>query len=210
MGDVVQKKIASATEAQGVNHNTYVAGREAARLERWRANFHSIPFVGAWIELKQLPHTAESKAYIGLGGRLLGTVGALGAYFLARETNATWLLAAAYSGFFLNLFNRIPLPPFNGGCITAVLSPRVWLFRVPVTVALFLWKPSPMLVLMAMLAAPSAWKAIKYRKTTGPQDHKPTGHRHLAGPLSAVKLPLNACRGHSQPPCQQDVAGAAH
>ena len=157
--------------------------------------------MGAWIELKRSPHTAETRAHVGLGGPLLGTVGAMGAYFLARETNATWLLAVAYSGFFLNLFNRIPISPSDGGCITAVLSPRVWLSGVPVTVALFLWTPSPMFVLMALLAAPSAWKAIKYCKTTRPQDHKPTGHRQQAGPLSAVKLPFNACRGHSQPPC---------
>jgi hypothetical protein len=29
---------------------------------------------------------------------------------------------------------------------------------------LFLWRPSPMLILMALLAAPQAWKAWKYRK----------------------------------------------
>jgi Zn-dependent protease len=122
-----------------------------------------IPFVGAWIELKQLPHDAETEAYVGLGGPLLGTVGAIGAYFLARETGATWLLAVAYSGFFLNLFNLIPISPFDGGRITAVLSPRIWLLGVPIMVALFFWKPSPMLVLMALLAAPQAWKAFKYR-----------------------------------------------
>ena len=45
-----------------------------------------IPFLGAWIALKQLPHDAETEAYVGLGGPLLGTVGALGAYFLARNS----------------------------------------------------------------------------------------------------------------------------
>src|ERR1700709_2608134 len=44
-----------------------------------------IPFVGAWIELKQRPHDAETEAYIGLAGPMLGTVGAIGAYFLARN-----------------------------------------------------------------------------------------------------------------------------
>ncbi len=122
-----------------------------------------IPFVGAWVELKDLPHDAETEAYVGLGGPLIGSLGALACYFVARETDSNLLLAISYSGFFLNLFNLIPISPFDGGRITAVLSPRVWLLGIPVMVGLFLWRPSPMLILMAVLAAPQAWKAIKYR-----------------------------------------------
>jgi Zn-dependent protease len=122
-----------------------------------------IPFVGAWIELKQLPHDAETEAYVGLGGPLLGTLGTIVCYFIARSYDATWLLAVAYAGFFLNLFNLIPLSPFDGGRITAVLSPRIWLLGVPVLGALFVYRPSPMLFVFALLAAPQLWKAIKYR-----------------------------------------------
>jgi len=122
-----------------------------------------IPFVGAWVELKDMPHDAETEAYVGLGGPLLGTVGALACYFLARDQDSNLLLAIAYSGFFLNLFNLIPLSPFDGGRITAVLSPRVWLLGVPVLVALFFWRPSPMLILMSVLAAPQLLKAIRYK-----------------------------------------------
>jgi len=122
-----------------------------------------IPFVGAWVELKDMPHDAETEAYVGLGGPLLGTVGALACYFLARDQDSDLLLAIAYSGFFLNLFNLIPLSPFDGGRITAVLSPRIWLLGVPVLAALFFWRPSPMLILMALLAAPQLLKAIRYK-----------------------------------------------
>lgn len=123
-----------------------------------------IPFVGAWIELKDLPHDAQTEAFVGLGGPLIGTVGATFCYLLARQTGTDWLLAVAYSGFFLNLFNLIPISPFDGGRITAVLSPRIWLLGVPILVALFFWRPSPMLILIALLAWPQLWKAIKYRK----------------------------------------------
>jgi len=122
-----------------------------------------IPFVGAWIELKDLPHDAQTEAYVGLGGPLLGTVGAVLVYFAARNWHVDWLLAVAYSGFFLNLFNLIPLAPFDGGRITAVLSPRIWFLGVPMLVALFLWRPSPMLILIAIMAWPQLWKAWKYR-----------------------------------------------
>ena len=123
-----------------------------------------IPFVGAWIALKDLPHDAQTEAFVGLGGPLIGTVGATLCYLLARQTGTDWLLAVAYSGFFLNLFNLIPISPFDGGRITAVLSPRIWLLGVPILVALFFWRPSPMLILIALLAWPQLWKAIKYRK----------------------------------------------
>ena len=138
----------------------YIAARQRG-LDVGAPTF--IPFVGAWINLKDLPHDAETEAYVGLGGPLLGSVGALAVYFVARETDATWMLAVAYSGFFLNLFNLIPLSPFDGGRITAVLSPRIWLLGVPILIALFLWRPSPMLLLMALLAAPQVWKAWTYR-----------------------------------------------
>lgn len=121
-----------------------------------------IPFVGAWIELKDQPRDAETEAWVGLGGPLLGTIGALAAYYLARGADANWLLAVAYAGFFLNLFNLIPLSPFDGGRITAVLSPRVWLAGVPILVVLFFHSPSPILILMAVLAAPQVLRAWRY------------------------------------------------
>lgn len=121
-----------------------------------------IPFVGAWIELKELPHDVETEAYIGLAGPLVGTVGALGCYFLARNYDSNLLLALSYAGFFLNLFNLIPLSPFDGGRVTAVLSPKLWLVGVPILIGLFFWRPSPILILLAILAAPQVWKAWKY------------------------------------------------
>lgn len=121
-----------------------------------------IPFVGAWIQMKDMPRNAEVEAYVGLGGPLLGTIGAVVCYFLARSYDSNLLLALAYAGFFINLFNLIPLSPFDGGRITAVLSPRVWLLGVPILVALFFWRPSPMLVIVALLAAPQVMKAWRY------------------------------------------------
>lgn len=125
-----------------------------------------IPFVGAWIELEQQPHNAETEAYVGIAGPLVGTLAALGCYFLARVGDSTLLLAVAYSGFFLNLFNLIPLSPFDGGRITAVISPRIWLLGVPMLIALFFYRPSPLLVLMALVAAPQVLKAIRYDPST--------------------------------------------
>lgn len=120
-----------------------------------------IPFVGAWIELKSLPHDAETEAYIGMAGPLIGSLGALACFYLARLEDSTLLLALAYSGFFLNLFNLIPLSPFDGGRITAAISPKLWLLGVPILIGVFLYRPSPLLFLMAILAAPNVIKAFR-------------------------------------------------
>ena len=121
-----------------------------------------IPFVGAWIDLKEQPIDVETEAYIGLAGPVAGTVGAMLCYGLARYSDSQLLLALAYAGCFLNLFNLIPMSPFDGGRITAVLSPRIWFLGVPVLVALFMWRPSPILILIAVLAAPQLMKAWRY------------------------------------------------
>jgi len=121
-----------------------------------------IPFVGAWINLKDLPHDVETEAYIGLAGPVVGTVGALACYFAARELNSPLLLALSYSGFFLNLVNLIPVSPLDGGRVTAVISPRIWLLGVPILLGLFLIRPSPVLVLIAILALPQLMKAWRY------------------------------------------------
>lgn len=121
-----------------------------------------IPFVGAWISMKQLPHDAEVEAYVGLAGPVAGTAGALLCYFLARQYDSGLLYALAYAGCFINLFNLIPLSPFDGGRITAVLSPRIWFLGVPVLVGLFLYRSSPILILVAILAVPNLMKAWRY------------------------------------------------
>ncbi len=126
-----------------------------------------IPFVGAWIELKELPHDAETEAYVGIAGPVVGTASALVCFLFAVLQGSTLLLALAYAGFMLNLFNLLPLSPFDGGRITAIISPKVWLLGVPLLGALFFIRPSPMLLLIAILAAPQVLKVVRGRANEG-------------------------------------------
>lgn len=120
-----------------------------------------IPFVGAWVALEDLPHDVETEAYIGIAGPLAGTLAAMACYFAARDNDSQLLLALAYSGCMLNLINLIPLMPLDGGRITAIVSPKVWLLGVPLLAALFFYRPSPMLIVVGLLAIPqlkAAWR----------------------------------------------------
>jgi Zn-dependent protease len=107
-----------------------------------------IPFVGAWVALKEMPMDAETEAYIGIAGPMLGSAAAFLCYLFALENGEKLWMAIAYAGFILNLFNLIPLSPLDGGRIVAIVSPRIWLLGMPMLVAVFLWKPSPLLLLI--------------------------------------------------------------
>jgi Zn-dependent protease len=128
-----------------------------------------IPFVGAWIEMKQMPHDVETEAFVGFAGPLAGTVASMACYGLARQTGSELLLALAYSGCMLNLFNLIPVSPLDGGRITAIISPKVWLLGVPLLAALFFYRPSPMLILIAILAYPQLKAALSGKHDRPPE-----------------------------------------
>lgn len=121
-----------------------------------------IPFVGAWIELKEQPMNVETEAYVALAGPIAGSVGAYACYALGRTTGSDLLVALSYAGFMINLFNLIPLSPLDGGRISAILSPRIWLLGVPLLLALFYYRPSPLLIVIALFAAPQVLKALRY------------------------------------------------
>jgi len=121
-----------------------------------------IPFVGAWIELKDQPLDVRTEAYVAMAGPLVGTVAAVIVYLWGRWTDSNLLLAISYAGLFLNLFNLLPLSPLDGGRITALLSPRVWLLGAPLLLAMLIYRPSPVLLLVAIFSFPQLVKAWKY------------------------------------------------
>jgi Zn-dependent protease len=119
-----------------------------------------IPFVGAWTQLKDQPHDVATDAYVAFAGPVVGSAAALACYFASRMLGSDLLLALAYAGCMLNLLNLIPISPLDGGRITAIISPKVWLIGVPLLAALFFWRPSPMLILIGILAYPQIKAAL--------------------------------------------------
>ncbi len=51
-----------------------------------------IPFVGAWIELREQPVDAETEAFVGIAGPMLGSAAAFACYIVARDSaSALWM-----------------------------------------------------------------------------------------------------------------------
>src|SRR6202045_4231504 len=64
-----------------------------------------IPFMGAFIALKEAPRNAWMEACVGIGGPMLGSLGALVCNALGEFFAAPIFIALAWFGYFLNLFN---------------------------------------------------------------------------------------------------------
>jgi Zn-dependent protease len=95
-----------------------------------------IPFLGALIALKEAPRNAWVESVVGIGGPLLGSAGALLCEAIYLATGNLMFRSLAYTGFFLNLFNLMPVGFLDGGRIVTALSP--WLWLVGFLVLLFL------------------------------------------------------------------------
>ena len=113
-----------------------------------------IPFLGAYIALKEAPKNAWVEAQVGIGGPMLGTLGAGICELIYLATGKPIFQGLAYAGFFVNLFNLAPLTPLDGGRIVAALSPKLWIVGLAIMVLLMAMQPNFLLVLILILALP--------------------------------------------------------
>jgi Zn-dependent protease len=113
-----------------------------------------IPFMGAFIALKEAPRNAWMEACVGIGGPLLGSLGALLCNSLGEIFDAPVFIALAWFGYFLNLFNLTPVGMLDGGRIVTAMSRWLWLPGFAVLVW-FGWKyPNFVVWLMIFLSLP--------------------------------------------------------
>lgn len=110
-----------------------------------------IPFMGAVIALKEAPRNAWIEAVVGVGGPILGTIGALAVAVLYLPTGNPLYLALGYVGLMLNLFNLIPIVPLDGGRIVSAISPWLWLVGLAIIVPYLLWRASAVAILILLI-----------------------------------------------------------
>jgi Zn-dependent protease len=124
-----------------------------------------IPFLGAYIGMKEMPKNAAVEARVGLAGPVLGTIGCLVPLALYAATGNNLFRALAFIGFFLNLFNLLPVVPLDGGRAMAAISPLVWIVGfVGLLVAAILF-PNPIIFIIVLFAGLEAWRRFKARKS---------------------------------------------
>jgi Zn-dependent protease len=95
-----------------------------------------IPFFGAVITLKENPSNAWVESWVGIGGPILGTIGAAVCYNIYMVTGNQMFCGLAHVGFLLNLFNLMPVGQLDGGRIATALSPWLWLIGFAILLTL--------------------------------------------------------------------------
>src|SRR6266849_4752804 len=122
-----------------------------------------IPFMGAFILLKDQPRNAWMEACVGIGGPILGSLGALACNSLGEIFNAPLLIALASTGYFLNLFNLMPVGFLDGGRIVTALSRWLWLPGFA-TLLWFGWKfPNLIVWLIVITSLPRIYSLFRKR-----------------------------------------------
>jgi Zn-dependent protease len=124
-----------------------------------------IPFMGAVVGMKQMPHDAWREAQVALAGPILGSIGALVVWGIGEWTGSDLLVALAFTGFFLNLFNLLPIVPLDGGRAMAAVHPALWGIGLAALVGLAFWHPNPILILVLVLGGFELWRRWQSRKT---------------------------------------------
>jgi Zn-dependent protease len=93
-----------------------------------------IPYVGAFVRLKQYPATPAEDARVGLAGPIWGTAAAVGAIALGLLFHSATLLAIGRMGAWINLFNLVPIWQLDGSRGFTALTQKQRM-----VVALVLW-----------------------------------------------------------------------
>src|ERR1051326_4989175 len=110
--------------------------------------------VGApvFIAFKEAPRNAWMEACVGIGGPMLGSLGALVCNVTGEVFDIPIFFALAWFGYFLNLFNLTPVGMLDGGRIVTALSRWLWLPGFALLVW-FGWKYPNFIVWLMVIAS---------------------------------------------------------
>jgi Zn-dependent protease len=126
-----------------------------------------IPFLGAVVAAKSLGKNALAEARVGLAGPVLGTIGSAACLVVWQITGHDYWRALGYTGFFINLFNLLPVVPLDGGRAMAAMSPWMWFLGFFGIVVLAFVFPNPIIILIALFAAYETYRRWEHRRKGG-------------------------------------------
>jgi Zn-dependent protease len=128
-----------------------------------------IPFLGAVISARSLGDNALAEARVGLAGPILGSIGSAACILVWHATGNEIWRALAFTGFFLNLFNLLPVLPLDGGRAMAAMAPWMWFLGFAAMVPLAIIFPNPIILLILLFAGYETYKRWRLRKAGGEQ-----------------------------------------
>jgi Zn-dependent protease len=97
-----------------------------------------IPGLGAFVSSPMSDNPGRN-AVAAIMGPVFGIAAAAACWAWGITTDAPFWIAAAYTGFLLNLFNLIPAYPLDGGRVAGAIDGRLWLVGAALIVGWIVW-----------------------------------------------------------------------
>ncbi len=153
-----------------------------------------IPFLGAVITARSLGDNALAEARVGLAGPILGSIGSAACILIWHATGNDLWRALAFTGFFLNLFNLLPVVPLDGGRAMAAMAPWMWFLGFAALIPLLFVFHNPIMLIILIFAGIETMRRWKARRAGGEAEQsyyavKPLDRALVAGVyLSLIAL----------------------
>jgi Zn-dependent protease len=120
-----------------------------------------VPFLGAYAMSKTAPESAWVNALCALAGPFIGGIGCGVLWWYGHQSGSDLMSAAATLGFLLNLFNMVPVVPFDGGVAAGAIHPYVWFVGIFGLTVAALRFPNVILFLFLGIALWQAYSLLK-------------------------------------------------
>ncbi|MDQ1683424.1 MAG: hypothetical protein QOC82_161 [Frankiaceae bacterium] len=124
-----------------------------------------LPFLGAFVRMKESPRSVYVEAETALAGPYAGTIGAFAVLLAGHVNGSAMLRDLAFTGFLLNLFNLLPVLPLDGGRAAAALHPVLWAGGLVLLLVYEIYRPSPIIPIILILGGIEMYRRWRGRQT---------------------------------------------
>lgn len=132
---------------------------------RWKGGEASlpyfIPFLGAFVRLRTQFHDPRDDAFVGIAGPIAGTLAAIACWGVYGWNGSVLMLFLSYVGFFLNLFNLLPVYPLDGGRVARAIHRKLWGAGLAVAAGIAVMRPNLVMFLILIFGFMEFWRMRK-------------------------------------------------
>jgi Zn-dependent protease len=124
-----------------------------------------VPGLGAFVSSPMSADPANN-AFAAIMGPVFGIAASAICWGFGLSSGDNFWIAAAYFGFFINLFNLLPVVPLDGGRAAAAMTPWMWFLGFGVLVSLVFLDPgNPILLIIVLFSGFQTYHRWQQRKT---------------------------------------------
>lgn len=111
-----------------------------------------VPLLGAFTSWRPTERNPYQEAETALAGPVIGTAGSLVVGYIGHVQGSALLGSIAFTGLFLNMINLAPVPVLDGGRLTHLLHPSVWVLAIAGLIGWEFFRPNKIVVVLVILA----------------------------------------------------------